>query len=188
MSPVTREQEQAVGKTPLRIDSHGTSCRTVLFIRPEETPRACALPSSSSSQHSPATGLGVGDPIGPCATGASRCQMAFFTGGGGGGCQSFVPMSTTVAAFGPRNDPCYVMALAPRYGAKRAASDTHPPMSRHAPTVPPRPPRESFRDASSAVVARVRFLFFFRRAGRAPGAPFPRCTSRADPRFTTSHI
>lgn len=176
-----------MGKTPLRIDSHGTSCRTVLFIRPEETPRACALPSSSSSQHSPATGLGVGDPIGPCATGASRCQMAFFTGGGGGGCQSFVPMSTTVAAFGPRNDPCYVMALAPRYGAKRA-SDTHPPMSRHAPTVPPRPPRESFRDASSAVVARVRFLFFFRRAGRAPGAPFPRCTSRADPRFTTSHI
>jgi hypothetical protein len=38
----------------------------------------------------------------------------------GGGFAQFAPTSTTVAAFGPKSDPCYVMALAPRWVAHSA--------------------------------------------------------------------
>ena len=45
-----------------------------------------------------------------------------FGGGGGGACAHFAPTTTTVAAFGPRNDPCYVMALAPSSDGKYLAA------------------------------------------------------------------
>lgn len=49
-------------------------------------------------------------------------------------CHHLAPVSTTVAAFGPQNDPCYVMAIASRYVAR-----AHPTPSPAAPlSLPPR--------------------------------------------------
>ena len=55
--------------------------------------------------------------------GGGGAAAPWFAGGGGGGSPvqiaHLAPVSTTVAALGPSNNPCYVMALAPRCARRR---------------------------------------------------------------------
>ena len=70
-------------------------------------------------------------------------------------CHHLAPMSTTVAAFGPQNDQCYVMAIASRYVARPNPTPRRPPpkslQPRRSPnlTAPPPSPRPTARTVNT---------------------------------------